>query len=174
MRVPRQRRAHFAEVAQRVEAFLLRVLILVLLLLVVGQGLLSYESLRPLFSYVDRLEGQTYDPRDLYGDAVGAVFLSGEGRAVLTVSLMVVSAPAAPDVHLLVNDFPVARCTDSRVTIEVNEGDRLELDGRGTAEPVRVRVVDTVPELAAPPQGGEVILHGDRKLIGVVRLRASP
>lgn len=172
--MPRQRRAHFAEVAQRVEAFLLRVLILVLLLLVVGQGLLSYESLRPLFSYVDRLEGQTYDPRDLYGDAVGATFLSGEGHTVLTVSLMVVSAPAAPDVHLLVNGFPVARFADPRVTIEVNAGDRLELDARGTADVVRIRVIDTVPELAEPPQGREIILHGDRKAVGTVRLRGSP
>ncbi|HEX6989756.1 MAG TPA: hypothetical protein VF282_09860 [Bacillota bacterium] len=172
--MPRRRPASFAEVAQRVEGFLLRALILVLLLLVIGQGLLSFESLRPLLSYVDRLEGRSYDPAELYGDAVGATFLSGEASPVLTVSVMVVSAPSAPDVHLLVNGFPVARFEEPRVTIEVNEGDRLELDGRGTAEVFRFRVVDAAPQLATPEQGREIILYGDRKLIGSARLRTAP
>jgi len=174
IRMPRRRRADFAEVAQRIEAFLLRVLILVLLLVVTAQGMLSYEALRPWLSYVDRLEGRAYDPEDLYGDAVGATFLSGEGERVLTVSLMVVSAPSAPDVHLLINGFPVARFIDPQVTIEVHEGDRLELDGRGTAEVVRVRVVDAAPAVTEPAQGREIILHGDRKVLGTVRTGSGP
>lgn len=166
--------AGLASVAQRVEGFLLRVLILVLLLLVVGQSLLSYDGMRALFSYVDVLEGAAYDPESAYGDAVGATFLSEWDARVLTVSVLLISMPSAPDAHLLVNGFAVADFEQPHLTIEVHDGDRLEIDGRAAAEDLRFRVVDVSPELAEPVEGHEIVVQGDRKPLGVVRLRQGP
>lgn len=157
--------------AERVENVLLRIAVICLLLLVVGQTLLSTDA-RTLLSYVYRLEGVAYDPREVVEPkAVGALYLSREGEPVRTVTLVLVSGPAAPEVRLLVNGYAVADFGHPTVAIQVHPGDRLEIDARASARPVRVRVVDVADDLDAPREGQEIEAAGAVVPLGVVERR---
>lgn len=162
----------FIVVAARVEAVLLRVLIVVLLLLVTGQGLLAYEPMQPFFSYVYRLEGTTYEPPDPFLPEVsGAAYLSSADHEVLVVSLALINATTAPEAQLLVDGHVVADFTNPRVTIEVYEGNSLEIDARGITEELRFRVVDVAPRLASPTEGQEIIVQDARVPVATINTR---
>lgn len=152
--------------AERAEAALLRLAVLCLLVLAVGQALLLTDA-RSWLNYTYRLEGLAYDPEDV----LGALYLSRADEPVHTVTVAVVSRPSAPGVRLLLNGYAVADLAEPVAVIQVHPGDRLELDGSADAAPVRVRVVDVSPGLASPREGAEVEVRGDRRLLAEVRAR---
>lgn len=170
---PRSRDVHrWLSTAERVEQWLLRAAILCLLVLVVGQVLLTTDA-RTLMSYVYRLEGVAYDPRALVEpEAVGALYLGPAGEPVRTVTLVLVNRPAAPGLRLLLNGYAVADFSHPTVTVVVHPGDELTLDGRADPESARVRVVDAA-DLAAPPEGAEFEVRGDVRSLGEVRARQA-
>ena len=170
--MPRRAAHRFDTLAQRVESCLLRALIVVLLLMLLGQSLLQLESMRPLLSYVHRLEGAGYEPGLFAGpEAVGATYLVPTSVDPHTLSIALLSEPSRPDVNLLIDGFAVADFAAGKVTIEVHEGDRLEVDARGVPQELRFRIVDASPTLNEPQEGQEITVQNERKLLAIVDVR---
>ncbi|MEX2355427.1 MAG: hypothetical protein WD535_00190 [Thermaerobacterales bacterium] len=157
--------------AEQVERFLLRILILCLLLLLVSQSLLGYDATRLFVSYVDRLEGVTYDPAApaLVRDTSGASFMSPAGEDVQTISIALINRPRAPHAFLIINGVAAAEFTDGQIAVEVRPGDRLEIDGGNVAEELIFRVIDTSPGISEPRDGTELTVTSARVSLGVVR-----
>lgn len=141
----------------RLETWLLRLTIISLLLLVVAQGA-AYDNATGLyFGYGHWLEG--LEAAGDGNDPTAAAFLSPAGAEVLTVSIMLVNRPGAPQARLAINGVTAALFEEPHVTIEVRPGDELWLhDDSQEDEPLVFRVVDVTPGLRSPREGTQVIL----------------
>lgn len=143
--------------AARLESWLLRLAIISLLLLVVIRGAAYNDEIGLYFGYGHWLEG--VDPALRGDDPAAAAYLSPAGAEVLTVSIMLVNRPAAPEARLAINGVTAATFADPHVTIQVRAGDELWLHGGSPGDgPLVFRVVDAAPGLGWPREGTQVVL----------------
>ncbi len=148
-----------------VEGVLLRVALIGLILLILGQTVLGQDLTMVFMSYADRL---SFNPLEPQRPVVKDVFGPTEKRqAVLAFQL--VSHPSAPGLVLLVNGVPSGEFIDDRVTITVHEGDELVLDGSALDGTYTVRVTLVGGNVSFPPEGEEFSIEGDELVIGTVR-----
>lgn len=154
--------------AARLESWLLRLTIICLLLLLVVQGAAFDDATGLYFGYGDWLEG--LGPTGQGYDQIAAAFMSPDGAEVLTVSIMLVNRPDAPEARLTINGVTAATFGEPHVTIEVRPGDELWLHGGPTGdEPLVFRVVDATPGLQSPREGTQVVLQEGSVLLGRVQ-----
>lgn len=100
------------------------------------------------------------------GQAGSAV--SNPAAGTYTVSVVLMTAPSAPDVSLLVAGRKVATFREVRVDVPVRPGQLLEIDATGHAGALSFRVVKT-GGLTTPEPGLQVEAHGNRISLGVAR-----
>lgn len=153
----------FFKLAERVERFLLRLVVLSLVALVGVQSLLAYGPFRPYLSYVDRLEGLEGQPVMLKSNG------GGSGGWDLTITL--VSQPRAPRALLLLNGKEAASFERAEVTLKVKEGDLVEVDGTLYRNPLQFRVTATAHEILEPAAGLEVVTRRSVELVGRIRAK---
>ncbi len=166
------RRQRFKSWSQRVEGLLLRATIAACVLLVLAQAFLTRDQARRYLSYVDRLEGvslavvteETAKTTDAGRDEAQRqpqgpwVTIRLEGRS---------SAGAA---LVLVNGEAVARFRQATVTVCVDDGDLIEIDGADYRTELRFKVVAASPEMMEPVSGLQIVCRRDIAIVGRVKV----
>lgn len=156
----------------KIEEIFLRAALVLLLLVLVGQGLLRFDITRPVLSYVYRLEGIDYGlPASEVQEVLGATFMRPSGWDVLTVTVALFSSPSEPGARLLIDGFVIADFTNPQVTVEVTPKNRLQLDTRGINRGLLFRIVDASPQLASPKEGDELLVKNALETWTVVETR---
>lgn len=153
---PDQRILQFLTRAERV---VLCSLLIILVLLVVIQGLLTYPQAR-LF-----LSSFTEAPEPL-----PAVAIPGEGKEFGTLKIKVLGYQALRHAYVLVNNKRVTNFTNPEVQVIVRHQDQLAIDGSFYQRPLTFRVTGASREVLSPSVGQEVTTLGSRESLGKVRL----
>jgi hypothetical protein len=144
---------------------LIRVALIGLVLLVLGQTVVGEDITSIFMSYADRLSYEFIDPqRPVVKDVFGS---TRTGTAVVTLQL--VSHPGAPELKLLRNGAPVGTFVDDQLTFTVDRGDLLQLDGSESEERFVVRVVLVAGAVTVPVEGAEFVVERGPTPVGKVR-----
>lgn len=169
-----------ASFARRLEGFLFRVVVACLVVLAVSQSLMTSEASRVFLSYTEQLEGLDYRRQAPSPESPAAgpqppgEKPPGEKEAVLegrTITLILVNRPAAPEAAVLVNGRSVGRFDRDRLTLEVREGDFVQVDLTTYREIVGIRVIQVGERVLYPKVGTEVYASGVVKSLGPVIFR---
>lgn len=142
--------------ADRVEQFLRRLVILGLIALALAQ---TFQLNR--FSRLAALEGVAV--------AEVADWSRSGAAAPMRIRVASVTQRTAPGARLLVDGTAVGDFRTGSVAVEVRPGQRLAIDGTGLEEPLTFRVVEATG-VAAPELGTSVTTTGDRQPLGIVRI----
>lgn len=148
--------------AARVERALVRTVVIFLIVLVVGQAVISDGSGRWMMTFVNPLEG-----------VPGAVPATAR-PAAYQITLALENRPSAPDVAVRVNGMRVAAFYRPILTVGVNPGDELAIDARCCREELVFQVVDVSPGAAMPVIEGPITTRGDLAYLGRVVWRNRP
>jgi hypothetical protein len=170
--------------SDRVERFLMQLVILGLVSLVLVQTLHMNTSFRQMVNLVEGLEGVPWEqvtawsnlpltaqaPQPVTTPNTGAEVapVSSTVKTVsITVSLM--SHRSADQVRLLLDGESVGDFRSGRITTPVKAGQVLVIDANRSPEPMTFRVVGATG-LSSPALGKNLTTRGDRQTLGVVRL----
>lgn len=170
--------------SDKVERFLMQLVILGLVGLVLVQTFQVMPTVRRLTNLVEALEGTPWNEAlawrgDDEGEGTGAVAwqaasggpavapVSGTSRS-LTLTVDLVSHRSAPDARLLLDGQPAGTFADGRISLQVKPGQVVVIDGGELAEARIFRVIEA-SGLASPPLGAQVSTRGDQQRLGVVR-----
>lgn len=152
----------FLRLAAVVEKALVRIAVLGLIALVVGQAVRADPGDRWLWTFADPLEARP----DL---------LPATARpAPLVLTLALEGGEAAPEVAVLVNGRRAAAFSGPSVTVRVSPGDELAVDARCCRRDLRVRVAEASPGLTRPAVGLRIRPGGGIAALGRVEWRRSP
>lgn len=152
----------FLRLAAVVERVLVRLAVLGLIALVVGQAVIADPAGRWLWTFVDPLEA-----------APEAVPVTS-APAPLDLTLGIEGGEAAPGVAVLVNGRPAAVFAGPSVTVRVSPGDEVAVDARCCRRDLWVRVLDAGPGLVRPAVGLRIRPGGGIAALGRVEWRRSP
>lgn len=152
----------FLRLAVVVERVLVRLAVLGLVALVVGQAVVADPGGRWLMTFADPLEARS--------DLVPVTAAS----APLALTLALEGAEAAPGVAVLVNGRRAAAFTGPTVTVRVNPGDEVAVDARCCRSDLGVRVSRAGPGLVRPTVGLRIRPGGGIAALGRVEWRRSP
>lgn len=144
--------------AERVEKYLIRSVVLLLLVLVLVQGLMTREPWRIYLSWGERMEGQSIEfpvntikgdaqspPQNTLGQEIDSPY------AKLTLSLDRFSS--LPKALILVNDREIKSFEDREVTLELMAGDVVEIDSTYYNFPVDYHITMCSENMAFPEKG---------------------
>lgn len=127
---------------KRLEQLLIRLVILCAVILVVIQSFFVTDPMRHVIGYVD-LEDVKVSPNSsqqlVPGEPVITFFLN--------------DFAGLPKMSVLVNGEPVGKFNDRYVTIQVQEGDLIEIDATFYDRPVEIQVLSTSENIQNPPEG---------------------
>lgn len=147
----------------KIEAVLKKIAILALLLLIVSTTADWQNDVEVFYGFNHWLQRRENRGTALNWDrSHRAAFLSPPAEDVLTVSILLVNQPTAPEAHLVINGVPGTNFTDPHLTVEVRPGDQLVLDGTAAQGPLSFHIVDTSPGLNSPRQGTEIAVAGNQ------------
>lgn len=158
----------YAAMADRLEGFLFRLVVILLVILAVGQTLLSEDSTRVFLSYADRLEGLPLETVEPWGDETPAAPAPKPAPSGGNLSVALINRPAAPQAFLLVNGRRVGDFRGGKVEVAVQPGDFVAVDVTAYAEILGFRVVDVGGRILRPAQGLEVYAAGAVESLGPV------
>jgi hypothetical protein len=169
--------------SDRVERFVMQVVILGLVALVLIQTLQVIPSIRRHMSLIDALEGVTAGEMLSWTQGTEAQrtaqqgqgqLLAGQvaGEAVSAYSLTVVlvSQRSAPAARLLLDGQPAGSFSSGSVTVKVKPGQQVAVDGTGSPHPLTFRVAGAFG-LSSPAPGVSITIHGDRRSLGTVQVK---
>jgi len=163
--------------ADRVERFLMQLVILGLVSLTLVQTLQVVPFIRRQISVTEALEGistaelmawmpaGSEEAARAFGVSVTPVSSS---QGPLTLTVVLVSRRSAPEARLLVDGKPVGTFASSTVTVVVMPGQKVEVDGSQVPEELTFRVMGA-PGLLTPAPGTSVVTRGDRRSLGIVQ-----
>lgn len=163
--------------ADRVERFLMQMVILGLVALVLVQTLQVVPFIRRQMSLTEALEGISHEEYLAWLPAGSGAASGGEGlalspvsseRSPLSLTVVLVSQRSAPGARLLVDGQVAGTFASSALTVAVAQGQLVEVDGSQVAEELTFRVVGA-PGLANPALGTSVVTRGNRRSLGEVR-----
>lgn len=149
---------------ERFERFLFRLIVVGVLLLVVVQVMLAGDTFRYYHSGTERLEGSPVSS----GVELAAEGENSKPAALITFKLL--DYAAAPKVNLMINNRTVASFTGAEVTVAVEHGDLLELDGAFYTHPLVFKVEGVSGPIAYPQPGQEFIVQQGITAIGRVEM----
>lgn len=147
---------------KKLEKLLIRFVILCAVALVVTQSLLATDPMRRVIGYVDLEDLAVYSPN------ASQQLMVGEP----TITLYLKEYPCLPKMHVLVNGEPVRRFNDRYVTLQVQDGDLIEIDATFYDHLVEVQVLTTSEEIISPEKGKMLKVTGITSL-GKVRVDDS-
>ncbi|MEW5922085.1 MAG: DUF5359 family protein [Bacillota bacterium] len=152
----------------RVERFVFRFTLIVVVLLFLVQAVLMNDHLRPYLSYTDQFEGRALQ-EDLQKVIAGKVEQGkSQGLEEPAVLLELIPPPGEkpPDLTLFVNGKPYAPLGEERLYLPVSAGDLLEVAGHVYgSKPAIVRIAETHGNLQAPTKGSEIFTFGEKELV---------
>lgn len=149
----------FLRLGARLEAFLIRIAVLGLVVLVAGQVVMADPAGRWLMTFGDPLEGRPEVVPVTASPARLSLVLALEGRE------------SAPGVFVRVNGVRVTAFNKALVYLRVNPGDTVSVDARCCPEPHIVRVLATGPGVVRPSVGQRVRATGTVVTLGRIEWR---
>ena len=141
-------------IVNRIEKYLIRVILFSLLVVVVVQGIMTQDPLRLYLSWSERMEGQVVE-YPVAGDLQQAVkekkqeppvVRSPEAHLIIEVG----DYSSLPRTMVLVNGREKARFDDKKVNLLVQAGDVVEIDSRAYNFPVKYQIKNVSSNLAFP------------------------
>jgi hypothetical protein len=153
-----ERHAHLAD---RVHDFVMQVVILGLIGLVLIQTLNLSGPFRATTNLVEALEGVPWSQVTTWSKSATA-------SRLISVTVMLMNQGRAPGARLLVDNQPLGTFTSDRLTVQVQPGQALTVDGGFTKGPLVFRVVGAAG-LASGLLGVEVTTRGNQRPLGVVK-----
>ncbi len=142
---------------RRIEAMLLKVIILGFLLLV---GIQIYQGSGTILTGIEGTFQRS--PIDFTSSDVSEDILE-ERIGALTIEVS--DGTSIPGVKVLINNRPVGDFQYREVTLRVKEGDIIELDGRSCTTQTRFKVTFTSGIILWPTKGMEITLSGEVKKV---------
>lgn len=146
----------FDSLGARLEAVLVQAIVAFGVVLIAAQVLLTLPAARYVMSYVDRLEG---------------IPLS-EGRPSVTIVLSEGAPPQSA--ALLVNGKRAAGFSGGQITVNVLDGDLLEVDGTALDGQGVFEVIAVGRGVTAPAVGSRAVTDGGVATLGRVELEGEP
>lgn len=140
-------------IIDKVEKYLIRIIVLSLLVIVVVQGMMTHDPLRLYLSWSERMEGQVVE----YPVAGGAktenkdkpeTLKASSSQAYLVMEIKEFSS--LPRTIVLVNGQEKARFHDKEVKLLLQAADVVEIDSRAYNFPVNYRIKNASDNLSFP------------------------
>lgn len=159
----------YASFSDKVERFLMQLVILGLVALALVQTLHTNSTARRMLNLVEGLEGIPWSQvTGLAGNqAETAAAVTAAGREPLIITVVCTTKRAEPGARLLVNGRPVGNFAGGSVSTAVLPGQTVAIDGTAVAEPLTFRVVGP-PDLLTPALGSSVTTNGNVQSLGIV------
>lgn len=143
---------------QKLDIFLVRVVVVVALLVLAAQVFLAGDHEQNVENVLSQ---------DFYAPPNSAA-TKDFSKPVVTFKLKGFSA--LPLARLLVNGESAGVFSERYVTVFVGEGDTLEIDGTRYDRPFEIEVLDVGKGVAEPQPGFSITVDGGVSVIGVVRM----
>lgn len=169
----------FLSWADRIERFLLRFVIGGLVVLVVAQSLMTSDPIRFYLSFAERLEGKSLKPENpsvfssevVTNPAHTAVNQPVTAVPAGTLTLSLMNYTSLQKAVLLRNGEPVGDFRDKQLTIRVNDGDQLALDGSFYTYPLSFEVTSISDNITSPKAKQMIEVRHNVVNIGPVRIK---
>ncbi len=154
--------------ASRIESFVFRFVLSLIVLLFVVQAVLMNDYLRPLLGYTDQLEGKVLH-EELQKVIAGRVEQTRKQpleEMAVVIELIPPAEEKLPELTIFVNGTPRATLGRETIYLPVAAGDLLEVGGQVYgSKPATIRIVDVRGDLLAPVKGSEMLTFGEKELI---------
>jgi len=157
----------YRSLSDRVERFLMQVVILGLVVLALVQTLHTNSTARRMLSLVEGLEGVPWNQVAAWNGDVPETVAASSTASPLQVTVVSMSRREAPDVKLLVDGKVAGTFASGSVTAKVRPGQVVSVDGTASAQSLTFRVVGP-PTLVRPALGSSVVTQGSIQSLGVV------
>jgi hypothetical protein len=163
----------FKDLINKVEKYLIRIVVFSLLAVVVVQGLMTHDPLRLYLSWSERMEGQVVE-YPVAGEATESTENSQQTDVLKAQSpqagiiLAIEDFSALPRTVVLVNGTETARFTDKEIKLLVRAGDVLEIDSRSYNFPVKYTIKNCSANLSFPERGA--IYTADRGIVMIGKI----
>lgn len=153
--------------SDKVERFLLHLVILGLVAVTFVQTLHTNTAARRMLNAVEWLEGIPWQHVTAWThDRQDAVPVSA-AAGPLVITVVSVTRPNVPEARLLVDNKPVGTFRDGAVSAEVRPGQSISIDGTEATGPLTFRVVGPV-NLVTPALGASVTTRRTVEPLGVI------
>jgi hypothetical protein len=158
------------KIADIVERYLIRFIVLGIVVLVIVQGIMTKDSMRLYLSWDERLEGQSIElPVSSPTKDIDKGSLSKEINspyALITISINQFSS--LPESIVLVNGEEKERFTSNKITLELMAGDIVEIDSRYYNSSIEYKIEDTSENIAYPEEGNTFTANKGIVMIGKI------
>ncbi|MBO8168327.1 MAG: hypothetical protein H0Z35_03960 [Thermoanaerobacteraceae bacterium] len=152
----------------RLEKYLIRVVVTGVILLVIVQAYIFQDSTRFYMSFSERLNQEV---AKFYRQYPRARPTSSEVTAFATVTIRLVNFSTLQKARLLINDVEVTDFREKQVTVKVNPGDVISIDGSYYMHKLVFEVVGTSGNILYPQEGETIEVNGDVVSLRPVKLR---
>lgn len=153
----------------KVEKYLIRFIVLGVILLVVGQGLMTQDSMRLFLSWGERMEGQTVEfPVNSGESALDEDMAATVESPHALVVLGIQKYSSLPKAHVLVNGEQRESFLEKELTLQLMAGDVIEIDSSYYNFPVEVKVEKVSENLAFPRKDEIYTGNHDIVMIGKI------
>lgn len=143
---------------KRLEKILIRLVIVFSVIWVVAQSMLTTDPMRRVIGYVDL-------------EDVMAPLGIHENLQKHYVTLHLVNYHGLPEMNILVNGKSIGNFYNRQVTIQVQQGDIIELDTSNYQNSVDVKVINTSEGVAFPEKGAIFSINKGVLSLGSVQLK---
>lgn len=158
----------YRSLSDRVERFLMQMVILGLVALALVQTLHTNTTARRMLSVVEGLEGIPWNQVAAWNGETPQTIAVSAAADPLLVTVVSITRREAPDVRLLVDGKVAGTFASGSVTATVRSGQTVAVDGTATPQALTFRVVGP-PSLAKPALGASVVTHGTVQSLGIVQ-----
>ncbi len=158
----------YRSLSDRVERFLMQMVILGLVALALVQTLHTNTTARRMLSVVEGLEGIPWNQVAAWNGETPQTIAVSAAADPLLVTVVSITRREAPDVRLLVDGKVAGTFASGSVTATVRSGQTVAVDGTATPQALTFRVVGP-PSLAKPVLGASVVTHGTVQSLGIVQ-----
>lgn len=152
----------------KMEKYLIRMVVLSLLLVVVAQGMMTADPIRFYMSWSERMEGQTL-PAPVNASRTESAPPQSEiksPQALLGIAL--VKYDSLPKAKILINGKERYTFSGSQVLIRVNAGDTVEIDASSYNFPIDFTITSGSANLSFPVKGEVFTANQSIVMIGKV------
>jgi len=149
------------------EKLLLKLVVLGVLLLIVVQIFMTGDSFRYYLSGTERMEGRPIPV------GVEAAATADKVHPMTTITFKLRDFAAAPKVDLKVNGRAVAKFKNGEVTVAVDDGDLIELDGGFYTHQLVFAVKATSGPVSYPKIGQEFVVQHGVTAVGRVKIEGA-
>lgn len=156
----------FERWVEPVEKYLIRAAVVGVLLLVIAQGLMYNNTTEFYMGFSQLLNREVAQFDSEYPQAR----VTGTSAAFATVTLKLTNYSSLQKAKLLVNGKEVTDFRDSQVTIRVNPGDEIAVDGSFYTHQLNLVVAAVSENIGVPATGEEIVVRQNVVTLPTVKL----